>query len=47
MKPVSFGLSVLNLDRKTHNYSSAQSNRLVNEFNGAELDITNTTKLLV
>ena len=47
MEPVSLSLGVLNLDRKTHHYSSTQRDGSVDEFDTAELDITNTTKLLV
>ena len=47
MKPIPLGLRVLDLDRETHHYSSTQRDGSVDEFDTAELDITNTTKLLV
>lgn len=42
MKPIPLGFRMLNLDRKSHHYSSTQPDSLVNEFNGAEFDITDT-----
>ena len=47
VEPVPLGFSVLNLNRKTHHYSSAQSNGSVNEFDCAELDITNSVRTSV
>ena len=41
MGPISFSFSMLNVDWESHHDGTAQIDSSVNQFNGAELHITN------